>query len=1126
MEQRLEKKDLWFIGVCLLITALCLGVGVHYFYRAFPEASIDFKITRDQARDQALSFLRAQGLDLGAYRHSAVFRFDDQAKTFLERELGLEGATALIGRPVRLWRWSNRWTRELEKEEFRVDFTTTGELVGFAHLIEEDQEGAHLAEGEARLLAEEFLVQVLGRDLGELEFVEAEATQRPHRMDHSFTWKLRAFQVSEATYRLRVLIQGDRPGGFDEFLKVPETWQRQFAQLQSRNQATGLVAFFFLFLTLLAMLAVFFGAVRRQDVRWKTALIFGAIAFALTLLAQLNLLPLTQYGYDTTDTYGSFLTRQLLNSLLAALAQGVFIFFLTAAAEPLYRRHFGQQIRLSAQFLSAGLRTRRFLLGTVLGLTMTAFFFAYQTLFYLVAERFGAWSPAQIPYDDMVNTHIPWVMVLLIGFMPAVSEEFMSRAFSIPFLHRYLRSPAAAVVVSALIWGFAHATYPQQPFFIRGLEVGLAGILIGFIFLRWGLLAPLVWHYTVDALYTALILLRSSNPYFVVSAALSAGLVLLPLVAALALYLRHRSFADPIPLLNQADAPPLPERRASPAPPPVPPSRLLPGHLLLPGRRLLLVGVLVLASLGLFAIEIERPLDYVNYAVTRTQAQERATAHLRGLGVEVDGYQVVAYQQHQRDAAAIKYLLERVDAAWVNQLHRDHLLPSLWLVRFFRFQEKEEYQVAVHPQDGSIYAVRHLLPEEAPGADLGEEEARALALDYLRAQGLDPDQLELKEASSEKLPSRCDHRFVWEAREGDSRNLDELRYRCRVEIAGDQPVALVRYLKLPETWLREREESTALKTGLKYLLIALGVAVSLHLLWLLVRQVRQEGLDWGPAFRIAALVAAFFLLNYLNELSVLERAYDTRLSLIVFALIQLLSALFGALGVGLLALAGLGLATALYPDWKERLRQGLCRPVLADGLMAAVLVLVAGKSLDHLRGLLQTRFAAHDPSPAPVLVSGLDAYLPFWNGLATSLGAALVLPVVAGLGLYYARSVFKKPLYAVLAVLGFGLALSGSQAVTLGEFCLALGLFLLTALFAWLAVVLLLRYNLYAYLLLGFLSSAFSYADKLLDQSAVLYQVHAGVLSLSTFLLIIYLWRRAGKASSLPLRNSQPPSAV
>ncbi|MBK9968817.1 MAG: hypothetical protein IPP07_29790 [Holophagales bacterium] len=94
----------------------------------------------------------------------------------------------------------------------------------------------------------------------------------------------------------------------------------------------------------------------------------------------------------------------------------------------------------------------------------------------------------------------------------------------------------------ALIWGFAHSAYPNQPFWIRGVEVGLAGVVIGLVMLKLDLFPLLVWHFTVDAVYTSLILVRSTNTYFAVSGALAAGVLLLPLVVAGVLALKRGGF--------------------------------------------------------------------------------------------------------------------------------------------------------------------------------------------------------------------------------------------------------------------------------------------------------------------------------------------------------------------------------------------------------------------------------------------------------------------------------------------------------------------------------------------------------------------------------------------------------
>ena len=1110
METKLTRKDFAFIGGCVLIAAVSLVVGIHYFYQAFPEASIDFRVTRDEAKEQAADFITARGFDLADYRHSAIFRYDNDTKTFLERELGLEGATQVIGNPVQLWRWSNRWVRELEKEEFQATVTTSGELVSFSHLIEEEATGASLEETEARRLAETFLTGELGRDLAALDFVEAQAQERPNRIDYTFSWKLRDFAVGEGHYRFYVRLQGDQIGGFGEYLKIPEAWERDYAELRSHNETTGLVALTLLLLTILAMLVSFFSGVRARDIRWKTAAIFGAIATVLTLLAELNNLPLTSFNYDTTDTYGSFLTGQLLNSLFAAAAQGILIFFLTAAAEPLYRRYYADQIQIGDQFTPAGLRTKRFLLGTILGLAMTPAFLAYQVLFYITAEHLvGAWGPADIPYSAMVNTYIPWIMVLLIGFMPAVSEEFLSRAFSIPFLHKYLKFRWVAVVIAGFIWGFAHANYPQQPFYIRGIEVGIAGIIVGYIFLRFGILAPLVWHYTIDALYTSLILFRSSNSYFIVSAALSVGLMLLPLAVALVLYVRQRRFADPTPLLNKSAAPP-PEAVAD-EPTAQQPAASAPTFVYTPlsKRRLGWAVAVVVVSLGFFALDYEKPLDFVDVQLTRLEAEAKAIEHLAATGADPSAYEVVTYYQNQPDAMAIRYILERDSVAVVNRLYQEDLLASLWVTRFFRYGEKEEYRVAVHPEDGSLYSMNHLLAEEAEGADLEEARAQAIAVEHLRSFGLDPERLELKEASSEKLPNRRDHRFVFEAVEGDARNVDELRYRVRVNVAGDEPVSIYRFLKVPEDWQREREEGTTLKTALSGLLIVLIAAVVLHGLWLLVRRVRNEGLVWAPLVKIAAIVAAFFLLEFLNGLSVVERAYDTRLTLSIFTITQILSIVVGSLGVGLMIVAALGLATSLYPDWSARLRAARRVPEFRDAVVGVALILVAREAWQHLRGYVESRFIASDPTLGFGLPSGLDQYLPFWNSLSDGVTSAIFLPIIAGLVLYYSRVVIKKQLYAVVAGLGVGLVMSGGNAVHFDEFLFELLTFVTSIGFVVAAIVLILRNNLLAYVLLGFVS-VLSDVRSLGALSAPAYQLQAGILLLLTLLVVFCLWWRLG----------------
>src|SRR5262249_34917160 len=153
-----------FIAICAAILAVTVWFSARNFYRAFPEASIDFQVNRDQAQVLAARFLTDQGYRVEGYRQAGRFAYDDEAKTFLEREIGLEEANRIRGARVRLWRWSPRWSGPLQKEKYSVDTPPHGEFVGFEHELPEDAARPDIAQAEARALAENFLRTRLNRD--------------------------------------------------------------------------------------------------------------------------------------------------------------------------------------------------------------------------------------------------------------------------------------------------------------------------------------------------------------------------------------------------------------------------------------------------------------------------------------------------------------------------------------------------------------------------------------------------------------------------------------------------------------------------------------------------------------------------------------------------------------------------------------------------------------------------------------------------------------------------------------------------------------------------------------------------------------------------------------------------
>ena len=157
--------------------------------------------------------------------------------------------------------------------------------------------------------------------------------------------------------------------------------------------------------------------------------------------------------------------------------------------EPLYRVDQPERLRIGSAFTLPGLRSKEFFMSAVIGVCLAAAHIGYVVLFYVVGRRFGVWAPQDLQYSDTMSTALPWVFPLTIGIYAASSEEFLFRLFSVHFLLRSTKSKVLAVVLPAFAWGFLHSNYPQEPAYIRGVEVGLIGIVAGLVMLRWGILA-------------------------------------------------------------------------------------------------------------------------------------------------------------------------------------------------------------------------------------------------------------------------------------------------------------------------------------------------------------------------------------------------------------------------------------------------------------------------------------------------------------------------------------------------------------------------------------------------------------------------------------------------------------
>ncbi|MGH9470548.1 MAG: hypothetical protein ACRD1N_09420, partial [Terriglobia bacterium] len=655
-----------------------------------------------------------------------------------------------------------------------------------------------------------------------------------------------------------------------------------------------------------------------------------------------------------------------------------------------------------------------------------------------------------------------------------------------------------------------HSAYPNEPFFIRGVEVGIGGIIVGVIMLRFGILATLMWHYSVDALYSAFLLLRSPNHYLMISGGASAGVMLIPLIVALAAYLGSGTFAEEGAVTNAREG----ITRASQAAVEEA-SVILPEYQPLSRRKLKAAVILVVVFGGLSFIKADHLGGSVKVGVARLQAIRTARAFLKSRGADPASYRSVAWIESNVDPLAARYFLDHLSVPKTNRVLRRASRLFLWEVRFFRPLQKEERLVFLGVSDGKVFAWQHIIDENAPGASLSPAQAIALGESAVTDHGYHLSEFVLQESQAEKRKAREDYTLVWQARPGDPRNIAQALYRLRVDIAGNQLVSFSRGYKLPENWVREQQSTTAANFALLALAVLFGAGLIAGGVWLLVKRVRSGAIRWVPSLKAAILLTVVLALDALNGLSALGREYNTSVTLSNFRLQAAASIVVTVIAGGAVLWLVIGLVTSLYPASWNLLRGSFRRVWRRDTVVALVVAFAVSSGIEKLLRLYSNHFHAYVPVPFAGPSSQLDAYSPalgiFFRGVLTGVGAAAVLGIlIYGVCVGWRRRAWW--FWAGVALLV--IALGPYSAHSYAEFGLGWVSRFIPLAAAVIIVALFFRNNPLAYVAAAFCSAVAGPLVELLAQPAAVYRESGALLAFLVALALVWL--------VLPLRSRAP----
>jgi membrane protease YdiL (CAAX protease family) len=1106
-QQRLTQDDWLTIAICVAVVLASVAIIIRYFQSAFPQAAIEFKVDRNTSRPIAERLLRAQRIDLRAMKHATRFDTDDEARIFLERSLGLEAANDAMARDVHVWAWHHRWFRPLVEEEVSVDVAPDGVIVGYRHVIPEDR----AAKPPSATPPVAFL-QSIGVNVADLNLIEQSERRLPKRVQRSFTWESSSIRPAGAQYRHIVTVDGDLITSYAQQLKVPDAWKRAYGEMRSKNRAAGQVDLLFNGVLMIGAVVIFISRLRRGDLPLRFLFAIGIACVLLVGASAINEMPAQLAYYDTTTSYPAFLGQLAFQSVLQCVGMAMLLIVICGAGEVLYRERLSKQLAMPRLWTPKSLSSRRVFLSMIIGYALVPLFMAYQVIFYLVAHRFGAWAPAEVPYDDILNSALPWVAVVFAGFFPAFSEEFLSRAFAIPFLQRFVRSRWIAIVFAAFIWGFGHSGYPNQPWWIRGVEVGLAGIVAGLLVERFGLLPLLIWHYTIDAVYTATLLFASGNTYYVVSAAIASLLFVIPLVVSIVRYVRNRGFVPDDDLLNATlpTTPPEPHPEvavvAAQFPAPMRPSR----------ARVLLCVALVIAAAVAVWLRPTSPEDAIDYRITGDQAKEIARSAIPRsdrfayvIAAPVEGFRSWNPNSGREEGGAPGEL-DEIAATWLMRggmrveklldLFRNRIEAGTWVVRFFTPMKKEEIFVEVDPRTSRVVSYHRYQDERNLGRSLTQDAALTLARRAFATFDMNERDFDVKEALSFQQPRRRDWLFHFE----EKTPLAPRAYRrVTVRVGGGAVTQFNKTIKVPDSVYREAETQTLLNVVLFAMKIAGVVALLALVITGLILATRAHGLPWRRALRWTLILSVIPIASFAARSELLLFGYSTTVAWETFT-IGLITAFVRDVGVqvGILFLALAGLEASVPYALSLVTREGRAR--FGRGAAVAALTAIA---IAILAATLQQWIAHALPFAASVSLSAPEEVATPLPAVIETLQALFGAIVFASAVALYANALHKRA--AIITIVAVFCA-SLDPLATPAQAPLMFARALVMALLVWVVARYVLNGNPLAWPLAVFIAS-------LLQVAALLLQNHrpdliGNAIALIAFAIAALAWAAAPRS--------------
>ena len=554
-------------------------------------------------------------------------------------------------------------------------------------------------------------------------------------------------------------------------------------------------------------------------------------------------------------TYSMFGTHNIRQNLLISLAISV----VTSLALLVGRHHYAMvaPFKLYLKFLPTpiGIRTREFFYSTLIGYYVGFLQLGWLALVHAILTKRGLWLPLILPARITYNMKLPY-LIFLPGLTFAMLNESLFRLYGISWLNSKVRLLPAICVVSSL-WGFGFSLLPQSPHYLYGVTIAIWGIVLGFVLVKFGLLATVISQFVVITIVLGLPLFYSDAKYSVIFVSINVILFLYPLIFTAIHYLRTGQFHHDTTILNLAwkRTPPEPTITRWEEPPYI-------GAGIAAKCLLLCITILF----AVIALRIPNKILGANVRVTVNWHDVEKISDSLAKSYNLKGFiRVVEFKQRTQGPVE-RYIYQVAGIDRLNELCVTELPYWYWEIKLINPSTHKQCIFKLDA-DGKLYSHTYKPYKYRFIPHVGFTTAYRIAMDYLHKRGLSLKGYHLTKKEVIKYPSYEVYVFEWTRSE-----LPNLTKIIHIEVIGNEAHNFdIRY-----------ELSTATTVGLSkfhmlkhyWQLVIKWLTIAI-IAFMLILHIAKRELVWRAGLVFLAFIAITYIMYVCNTYVVnFYRGYD------------------------------------------------------------------------------------------------------------------------------------------------------------------------------------------------------------------------------------------------------------